>query len=616
MKHLLLFTFLLTSYFGSFAQTKLVIDRKDGTKDSIAVNNISQISFSSSDIFQPSLLEVQQILDTTAAKFLQYADATNGDPWRALMLTADWVQSQPNVQSVYTIDSTYLDIVLKSGLQTDFFFNLVDNNGHSIFRGGGGGQNPENANISFSELSKNTITNKKVLIYAPAWTEFDLQTTVPKTVSTLTDSGLGLEVTVLKDEACTPAIANTFKDYGLVIIDTHGKPDAYMSGTIIDVASDLTTELQYKNAVIKQVGLDFYNSILNNDFRKVSFTIIPHNTPNWQKRKDLKRIEKIFVTTQYIKTLDSMPNTVIFGNMCFSGYSVANPKWNLPYPIKTAFMDKKPISYYGYAFANGTSTEVTDAFSKVMEDSITKRLVKDVDSTGVAHLRPADGAEYYDTYLQNQYLPPNKHIILLLKHFGSDDYSYQKCGDTLIDTRDGQKYATVCIGKQNWMAKNLNYNAPGSVTYDNNPANGAIYGRLYDYKTIMQGADSSNTIPSGVRGICPKGWHVPSDAEFDVLYDVVDFDNEGGALKAKVLWNAPNTGATNSSGFTGLPGGATIVIGNQESFGSLGTWAYFATTTSVKGYWLLLNLRYDNPYIEYTDGLFENWGVSCRCLKD
>ena len=270
MKHLILFTFLLTSNFVSFAQTKILIDRKDGTKDSIAVNTISQIRFSSSDIYQPSLLEVQQILDTTAAKFLQYADATNGDPWRALMLTANWVQSQPNVQSVFTIDSTYLDIVLKSGLQTDFFFNLVDNNGHSIFRGGGGGQNPENANISFSELSKNTITNKKVLIYAPAWTEFDLQTTVPKTVSTLTDSGLGLEVTVLKDEACTPAIANTFKDYGLVIIDTHGKPDAYMSGTIIDVASDLTTELQYKNAVIKQVGLDFYNSILNNDFRKES----------------------------------------------------------------------------------------------------------------------------------------------------------------------------------------------------------------------------------------------------------------------------------------------------------------------------------------------------------
>ena len=173
MKHLILFTFLFTTYFTSFAQTKLIIDHKGGTKDSIAVNTISQIRFSSSDIHEPSLLEVQQILDTTAVKFLQYADSTNGDPWQALMLTADWVQYMPTVQSVYTIDSTYLDIVLKSGLRTDFYFNPVNDSGYSIFRGGGRGEHPEQAHISFADLSKNTITNKKVLIYAPAWTEFN-----------------------------------------------------------------------------------------------------------------------------------------------------------------------------------------------------------------------------------------------------------------------------------------------------------------------------------------------------------------------------------------------------------------------------------------------------------
>ena len=370
MKHLILFTFLLTSSFVSFAQTKIFIDRKDGTKDSIAVNTISQISFSSSGIYPPSLLEVQQILDTTAAKFLQYADATNGNPWRALMLTANWVKSQSNVQSVYTIDSTYLDIVLKSGLQTDFFFNSVDDNGYSIFRGGGG-QHPENAQISSSEHSKNTITNKKVLIYAPTWTEFNLQSTVPKTVRTLLNSGLGLDITVLRDEACTPAIAYTFKDYGLVILDTHGTPDAYLSGTIIDVAKNLKTELQYKNAVIKQVGQDFYDKILSNFFMKVYYLKIPINTPNWQKRKNLARIEKILVTTKYIKTLPSMPNTVIFGNMCYSGFSVADPSMNVTYPIKTAFMDKNPISYYGFALENGKATIVTDSFAKAMEDSLT-----------------------------------------------------------------------------------------------------------------------------------------------------------------------------------------------------------------------------------------------------
>ena len=86
---------------------------------------------------EPSLLEVQQILDAASNRFLQYADSTSGDPRKALKLTANWVQSLPNVQSVSIIDSTYLNIVLKSGLQTDFFYNSVKDSGYPIFRGGG-----------------------------------------------------------------------------------------------------------------------------------------------------------------------------------------------------------------------------------------------------------------------------------------------------------------------------------------------------------------------------------------------------------------------------------------------------------------------------------------------
>lgn len=565
----------------------------------------------------PSVLEVQRILDTTADVFLRYADSTNGNPWKAILLTESWVRSQSNVQSVATRDSTYIDIFLKSGLSAGFFFNEIDDSGFSVFRGGGAGGRPATAPISFRSLSKNKITNKKVLIYAPAWSEFNLQSTVPKTVSTLADAGLGLDVTVLKDEACTPAIANTFKDYGLVILDTHGMPDAYMSGTILDVSKELTTEAEYKGAVIRQVGQDFYDKLLNNEFRRVSITYIPANTPDWQKRKDLKRIEKVFVTTKYIKKLPQMPNTVLFGNMCYSGYSVADPGRNITYPIKTAFMDKAPISYYGFALENGKATVVTDAFSKEMEDSLTRRLAKDLDSTGMANLRPSDSAEFYDPYLDAAlYLPSDRHIILQFRHFGADDYGYEKCGDTLVDARDGQKYATVCIGKQNWMAQNLDYNAPGSITYDNDPANGPIYGRLYDYKTTMQGSDASNAVPSGVRGICPKGWHVPSSAEFELLFDAVGPDATGGELKAKTLWDAPNTGATNGSGFTGLPGGFTSIISATGSSLNLGKRAYFATSSTENGIWMLENLVSENADIEGTGGLIENWGASCRCLKD
>ena len=565
----------------------------------------------------PSLLEVRQILDTTAERFLLYADSTNGDPHSALMRTENWVRLQPNVQSATTIDSTYLTITLQSGLEAVFFFSEIDNTGFPIFRGGGK-KSPEQAHISFPGLSKNTITNKKVLIYAPAWTEFNLQSTVPKTVSTLTNSGLGLDVTVLKDEECTPVVANTFKDYGLVILDTHGTPDSYMSGTILDIPKTNKTESQYKDAVILQLGSDVYDRLISKDYRTSSVYYIDKEVPNWQKRKDLKRIEKVYVTTQYIKTLPSMPNTVLFGNMCYSGYSVADPNRNITYPMKTAFMDKSPISYYGFAKDNGKATVVTDKFSKDMEDSLTKRLVKDLDSTGVAHLRPADGAEFYDTYLVT--IPGYENTTLLLKHSGADDYSYEKCGDTLIDSRDGQKYPTVCIGKQSWMAENLRYNAPGSVCYDSLSVNCDTYGRLYNWATVMNGSQSSISTPSGVQGICPKGWHIPSNDEFALLIMTVGGDAvAAGKLKStSSLWKSPNAGATNSSGFSVLPGG----FASENFFVSKGE-SSFIWSTSVDtnptspplgwAYGLVFqNTQQDSPNGEG----FKVTLNSCRCLKD
>jgi len=615
MKHLILFTFLFTTYFTSFAQTKLIIDHKGGTKDSIAVNTISQIRFSSSDIPEPSLLEVQQILDTTAAMFLQYADSTNGDPWQALMLTANWDQYMPTVQSVYTIDSTYLDIVLKSGLRTDFYFNPVDDSGYSILRGGGV-KYPEQAPISFAGLSKNTITNKKVLIYAPAYTDLNLKSTVPKTVSTITKANLGLDVTVLKDEVCTPAITGTFKDYGLIIMDTHGLPDAFMSGSIINISKLNYTTAFYKAAVIQQLGQDVYNGLIKNDYRAVAVYYIPINTPNWQKRKNLKAIENVYVTTQYIKTLAAMPNTVLFGNMCYSGYSILNPKYNISYPIRTAFLDKNPISYYCFALNDGKSTSVTDDFSKEMEDTLTWHLVNDLDSTGRANLHKTDGVEFYDTYLVQD--PKYQNIKLLFKHFGADDYSYAKCGDTLIDTRDGQKYATVCIGNRTWMAQNLNYNEPGSLTYNNDPANGKTYGRLYDFKTLMQGADSTTKNPSGVQGACPKGWHIPSNIEYALMEGLFGGSQAaGGLLKStSLLWHSPNAGATNSTGFSGLPGGHAYEGIPSATFTGLGDEANFATTTLAKsGNWLVWILSASDSF-SGTTGVLQNTAVSCRCVKD
>ncbi len=84
------------------------------------------------------------------------------------------------------------------------------------------------------------------------------------------------------------------------------------------------------------------------------------------------------------------------------------------------------------------------------------------------------------------------------------------CGNQLFDDRNGVYYETIQIGSLCWMAENLNYATGSSWCYNNIHANCDTLGRLYYWNTIMSSTQSSNTIPSGVRGICPPGWHLPA----------------------------------------------------------------------------------------------------------
>jgi uncharacterized protein (TIGR02145 family) len=118
----------------------------------------------------------------------------------------------------------------------------------------------------------------------------------------------------------------------------------------------------------------------------------------------------------------------------------------------------------------------------------------------------------------------------------------------LTDARDGKKYKIVTIGTQTWMAENLNYNANGSKCYDNKTANCQKYGRLYNWETA--------------RLVCPKGWHLPGEEEWDALIQYVNPScsligtcyNGGKLLKATSGWNRNGNG-TDAYGFTALPGG-------------------------------------------------------------
>ncbi|MDP4267856.1 MAG: fibrobacter succinogenes major paralogous domain-containing protein [Bacteroidota bacterium] len=136
--------------------------------------------------------------------------------------------------------------------------------------------------------------------------------------------------------------------------------------------------------------------------------------------------------------------------------------------------------------------------------------------------------------------------------------------DSFIDPRDGYKYRTVKIGNRIWMAQNLNYAASGSWCYKDSAEFCNVYGRLYDWTTAMQGSGSSNDTINVIKGICPDGWHIPSDIEWNILIKVLLGDySAGGEMKEKGTshWNSPNKGASNISGFTALPAGFRLKSG-------------------------------------------------------
>ena len=113
------------------------------------------------------------------------------------------------------------------------------------------------------------------------------------------------------------------------------------------------------------------------------------------------------------------------------------------------------------------------------------------------------------------------------------------------DPRDGKTYKTVKIGEQVWMGENLNYYVSSSRCYDNKSTNCEIYGRLYSWETAMK--------------ICPEGWHLPSETEWDKLITAIGGKNKAGkALKTRNGWRdykGISSNGEDAYGFSALPGG-------------------------------------------------------------
>jgi uncharacterized protein (TIGR02145 family) len=187
------------------------------------------------------------------------------------------------------------------------------------------------------------------------------------------------------------------------------------------------------------------------------------------------------------------------------------------------------------------------------------------------------------------------------------------------DGRDGAVYNKVTIGKQVWMAENLNYagededNEIGVCFYNEAPFC-ELYGRLYDWHTVMDGASSSATVPSGVRGICPSGWHLPSDAEWMVLTDYVGGEwTAGSKLRSTTNWYSNGNG-TDEYGFTAMPGGIRYSGGGFTNTGNCGYW-WSATENSGTDYVWYRSMIYHNGRMNRYDGNKISM-FSVRCVMD
>ena len=209
--------------------------------------------------------------------------------------------------------------------------------------------------------------------------------------------------------------------------------------------------------------------------------------------------------------------------------------------------------------------------------------------------------------------------------------------NVLTDSRDSNTYSYKTIGSQIWMTENLAYLpsvvGPGTGStsvayyyvygYDGTDiaaakatSNYTTYGVLYNWPAAMSGAASSDTNPSGVQGICPTGWHLPSDAEWTTLTTYLGgLSVAGGKMKeaGTTHWSSPNTGATNESGFTALPGGYRNTNGTFTTIGRYGYW-WSSTQSSTNNAWYR-GLPYHTGNV-YRDTGGKGLGFSVRCLRD
>jgi uncharacterized protein (TIGR02145 family) len=203
-------------------------------------------------------------------------------------------------------------------------------------------------------------------------------------------------------------------------------------------------------------------------------------------------------------------------------------------------------------------------------------------------------------------------------------------GISTVTDIDGNVYQGIQIGTQCWTQSDLRVskyrngdNIPTGLSnsawqnttsgayaiYNNDPVNDGLYGKLYNHYAVT---DS--------RGLCPTGWHVPTDGEWTTLENHLGGAGvAGGALKSTATqptpggWSPPNTGATNSSAFTALPGG---LRSNHGGFNFMTNYGYWWSSSVFSGSFAWSRYLYSDVIFVSRYDYFRSYGFSVRCCRD
>ena len=316
-------------------------------------------------------------------------------------------------------------------------------------------------------------------------------------------------------------------------------------------------------------------------------------------------------------------NTLNQGNHFFTFYAGSEKQYLLTVSGKQTSKTIKMIS------ANSNTTNRGNC--KIIYNRYEENVVglKSQKVTGNFVWTPGDELRYIGYAKTNEEIDGSD----VLTDIPETDYTYifnitegVPCEGMPTVTYEGHVYKTVKIGDQCWMKESMNVGAMiagneemtdngviEKYCYDNDLEKCNEYGALYNWNEIMQ-----YTTSSGAQGICPDGWHIPSDQDCnDLTYTLGGTNPAGGLMKetGTVHWNSPNIGATNGSGFTARGAGYAEV---DAGFNNITLYMYFWNSDEFeinpeKAWYRSLGDNFENIMRSTLD---KKWGFSARCLRD